>query len=83
MCLLFVMKIPELVSELANRNGYNSVILAKRSQQERIYSVGCVDENGFDLPVGLPAFILFDGQSCSLVSGEEGLALASQLFSEE
>lgn len=83
MCLLCVMKIPEQVSELANRNGYNSVILSKRSQQESIYSVGCVDENGFDLPVGLPAFILFDGQSCSLISGEEGLTLASQLFGEE
>nr|DAW90328.1 MAG TPA: hypothetical protein [Bacteriophage sp.] len=83
MCLLCVMEIPKQVSELANRNGYNSVILSKHSQQESIYSVGCVDENGFDLPVGLPAFILFDGQSCSLVSGEEGLTLASQLFGDE
>ncbi|WP_129616510.1 hypothetical protein [Bacteroides cellulosilyticus] len=77
------MKIPEQVSELANRNGYNSVILSKHSQQESIYSVGCVDENGFDLPVGLPAFILFNGQSCSLITGEEGLMLSSQLFGDE
>ena len=38
---------------------------------------------GFELPVGLPAFILFDGQSCCLVDGEEGLALSSRLFGDE
>lgn len=77
------MKVPKQVSEFAERNGYNSVILSKRSPKESIYSVGCVDKNGFELPIGLPAFILFDGQSCRLVDGEEGLALSSRLFGDE
>jgi len=77
------MKVPKQVSEFAERNGYNSVNLSKRSPKECIYSVGCVDEHGFELPVGLPAFILFDGQSCTLVDGDAGLALSSQLFDDE
>ena len=53
------MEIPKQVSELANSNGYNSVVLSASSPEGSIYSVGCVDGNGFELPVGLPAFILF------------------------
>ena len=67
-----VMEIPKQVSELANSSGYNSVVLSASSPEGSIYSVGCVDGDGFELPVGLPAFILFDGQSCRLVDGEEG-----------
>ena len=74
-----VMEIPKQVSELA----YNSVVLSASSPEGSIYSVGCVDGDGFELPVGLPAFILFDGQSCRLVDGEEGLALSSRLFGDE
>ena len=74
-----VMEIPKQVSELANSSGYNSVVLSASSPD----SVGCVDGDGFELPVGLPAFILFDGQSCRLVDGEEGLALSSRLFGDE
>ena len=69
-----VMEIPKQVSELANSSS---------SPEGSIYSVGCVDGDGFELPVGLPAFILFDGQSCRLVDGEEGLALSSRLFGDE
>ena len=32
---------------------------------------------------GLPTFILFDGQSCRLVDGEEGLTLSSRLFGDK
>ena len=74
-----VMEIPKQVSELANSSGYNSVVLSASSPEGSIYSVGCVDGDG----VGLPAFILFDGQSCRLVDGEEGLALSSRLFGDE
>ena len=45
--------------------------------------MGCVDGDGFELPVGLPTFILFDGQSCRLVDGEEGLTLSSRLFGDK
>ena len=76
------MEIPKQVSELANSSGYNSVVLSASSPEGSIYSVGCVDGDGFELPVGLPAFILFDGQSCRLVDGEEGLALSSRLFGD-
>ena len=78
-----VMEIPKQVSELANSSGYNSVVLSASSPEGSIYSVGCVDGDGFELPVSLPAFILFDGQSCRLVDGEEGLALSSRLFGDE
>lgn len=77
------MEIPKQVSELANSNGYNSVVLSASSPEGSIYFVGCVDGNGFELPVGLPAFILFDGRSCRLMDGEEGLALSSRLFGDE
>ena len=77
------MNIPEQVSELANIHGYNSVVLSASSPEGSIYSLGCVDRNGFELPVGLPAFILFDGRSCRLMDGEEGLALSSRLFGDE
>ena len=79
MCLFCVMEIPKQVSELANSSGYNSVVLSASSPEGSIYSVGCVDGDGFELPVGLPAFIL----SCRLVDGEEGLALSSRLFGDE
>ncbi|RHB29343.1 hypothetical protein DW889_07940 [Bacteroides stercoris] len=82
-CLLCVMNIPEQVSELANIHGYNSVVLSASSPEGSIYSVGCVDGDGFELPVGLPTFILFDGQSCRLVDGEEGLTLSSRLFGDK
>jgi len=49
------MEIPEQVSELANIHGYNSVVLSASSPEGSIYSVGCVDGDGFELPVGLPA----------------------------
>ena len=52
-----VMEIPKQVSELANSSGYNSVVLSASSPEGSIYSVGCVDGDGFELPVGLPAFI--------------------------
>lgn len=78
-----VMEIPKQVSDLANSNGYNSVVLSASSPEGSIYSLGCVDRNGFELPVGLPAFILFDGRSCRLMDGEEGLALSSRLFGDE
>ncbi len=77
------MEIPKQVSDLANSNGYNSVVLSASSPEGSIYSLGCVDRNGFELPVGLPAFILFDGRSCRLMDGEEGLALSSRLFGDE
>lgn len=77
------MEIPKKVSDLANSNGYNSVVLSASSPEGSIYSLGCVDRNGFELPVGLPAFILFDGRSCRLMDGEEGLALSSRLFGDE
>ena len=77
------MEIPKQVSELANSSGYNSVVLSASSPEGSIYSVGCVDGDGFELPVGLPAFILFGGQSCRLVDGEEGLALSTRLFGDE
>lgn len=83
LCAFCVMEIPKQVSELANSSGYNSVVLSASSPEGSIYSVGCVDGDGFELPVGLPAFILFDGQSCRLVDGEEGLALSSRLFGDE
>ena len=74
MCLFCVMEIPKQVSELANSSGYNSVVLSASSPEGSIYSVGCVDGDGFELPVG---------QSCRLVDGEEGLALSSRLFGDE
>lgn len=77
------MNVPKAVSELANKNGYNAVSLSKHSGKEYIYSVECVDKDGFSLPVGLPSFIIFDGKSCRLVSGDEGLALAGSLFGDE
>ena len=55
-----VMEIPKQVSELANSSGYNSVVLSASSPEGSIYSVGCVDGDGFELPVGLPAFILLN-----------------------
>ena len=81
-----VMEIPKQVSELANSSGYNSDVLSASSPEGSIYSVGCVDGDGFELPVGLPAFFFFDRpvrQSCRLVDGEEGLALSSRLFGDE
>lgn len=77
------MNIPEQVSELAARYGFNSVSLAKHVADEDIYSVECVDGQGFPLPVGLPAFIIFDGKSCKLADGEEGFALSCTLFGDE
>lgn len=77
------MNIPRQVSVFANKNGFNSIVLSESSEQESIYSVGCIDENGFELPVGLPAFVLIDGHACRLIDGEEGLALSSRLFGNE
>lgn len=77
------MNIPKQVSELASKNGYNSVHLSKHSGSESIYSVECVDKDGFILPVGLPSFIVFDGKSCRFISGEEGFVLADSLFGDE
>ena len=77
------MNIPKQVSELANRNGFNSIVLSKQSQDESIYAVGCVDENGFSLPIGLPSFIVVKCGSCQLVTGLEGLSLADTLFGDE
>ena len=77
------MEIPKQVSELANSSGYNSVVLSASSPEGSIYSVGCVDGDGFELPVCLPAFILFDGRSFRLGDGEDWLAVSSRLFGDE
>ena len=85
------MDIPKQVSELANSSGYNSVVLSASSPEGSIYSVGCVDgkcrlsldEWQKTISRTTSAFILFDGQSCCLVDGEEGLALSSRLFGDE
>lgn len=77
------MNVPQVVTELASKNGFNSVSLSKHSGDKYIYSVECKDKNGFAMPVGLPSFIIYDGKSCQLVSGDEGLILSASLFGEE
>lgn len=53
-----IMNIPQEVKELAKAHGFNSVELVKRTSDEHIYSVGCVDSEGFCLPTGLPHYII-------------------------
>lgn len=77
------MNIPKQVSELAAKYGFNSVTPVKQATDETIYSVACVDEDGSPLPVGLPTFIVFDGNTCKLIDDEAGLTLSGSLFGNE
>lgn len=77
------MNVPEQVSKLAARYGFNSVSAVKQSVNETIYSAGRVDKTGFALPVGLPSFIIFNGETCMMVDGEDGLKLHDDLFGNE
>lgn len=62
------MNVPERVSELATGHGFNSVELVGRAADgSDIYSVGCVDGDGFALPTGLPHYIIDRDDVLSLV----------------
>lgn len=62
------MNVPEQVSVLATGHGFNSVELAGRAPDgSSIYSVGCVDGDGFALPTGLPHYIIERDGVLSLV----------------
>ena len=65
------MNIPVQVKKLANENGFNTVILFKSTPEESIYSVGCTDDAGFELPTGLPHYIIVKKDSCTLVIDKE------------
>ena len=54
----YSMIIPEQVKNLANSNGFNAIGLVKYTQEESIYSISCVDAEGFVLPIGLPHYII-------------------------
>lgn len=66
-----VMNIPKDVIELASQHGFNDVELAKHTPTENIYSVGCVDDGGMSLPIGLPHYIFEREGVLSLVCDED------------
>ena len=61
------MNIPIQVETLAKENGFNSITLAKSTTEESIYSVSCTNDEGFELPIGLPHYIIVKKDSCTLV----------------
>ena len=68
-------KIPAIVLQEAYKEGFNSVGYAGMLDGVQMYSVGIIDSDGIAVPMGLPTFILFDGNATSMVSGREGFDL--------
>lgn len=65
------MNVPEQVTKLASTHGFNSIELVKRTSDECIYSVGCVDGAGFSLPTGLPHYIIDRNSVLSFVCDDD------------
>ena len=71
--------IPNYITEIAAKNGFNSIEFAGRLDGSDYYSVGVVDKNGLPVPTGLPTFIQDKGRILSIISGMDGLDLCTKL----
>lgn len=70
--------IPKKVLEFGENHGFGRLRYVGISDGKQVYGeVGEVDEDGFATPTGLPAFILWDGETAEDISGEDGLRLLS------
>ncbi|WP_289744272.1 hypothetical protein [uncultured Duncaniella sp.] len=48
-----------------------------------VYSLGLLDDHGFALPTGLPRLVVAKGENCSLITGNDALALLGSFDLEE
>ena len=69
------MKIPKIIQEKADKEGWNSVGFIGKRRGKDAFAVGYVDENGEAVPTGLPVIYLFDGKTVETIYGEEALVV--------
>lgn len=75
--------IPSEVIQYQNEYGCNHSEYVATVENEKIYSLMQLDDNGFPIPMGLPLFVLVKENSCRIVSGEQALKLSDTLFVDE
>lgn len=75
--------IPSGVLRYQEEYGCNRAEYITTIENEDIYSLSKVDDNGFPVPLGLPLFVLVKGDDCRVVDGEDGLELSRTLFADE
>lgn len=72
-------KIPSEVIRYQNEYGFNRSEYVATVDNEKVFSLSRVDDNGFPVPMGLPLFVLVGGKGCRIVSGDEALKLSDTL----
>lgn len=75
--------IPSVVHRYQEKYGCNYCEYVANIENEDVYSISLVDNDGFALPTGLPIFILVKGDKGRVVSGEQALNLLDTLFVDE
>lgn len=75
--------VPGAVADSMKRLGYNTAEYVATDARGDIYALERADANGMPEPMGLPAFAIAKGNSCTIVYGDEGLELSRLLFGEE
>lgn len=73
------MNIPNIIREVANSHGFNSVGYEGEIDGAKVFGVGLVDENGTPEPLGMPTFLLLKDEEVTMVSGKEGFDLLFRL----
>lgn len=76
-------KTPPAVLQYQKEYGCNHSEYIATLENEDVYSLSQIDDNGFPLPMGLPLFVLVKGNDCRVVSGEKALKLSDTLFVNE
>lgn len=75
--------IPAEVIRIQKEYGCNHSEYVATIENEDVYSLSRLDENGFPLPIGLPIFVLVKGDDCRVVDGNEGFELMDSLPEDE
>lgn len=75
--------IPSVVVKYQNSYGYNHSEYIATIDDEDVYALSLLDDNGFPLPVGLPSFLCVRSGKCRRVTGEDALKLQNVLFDNE
>lgn len=70
--------IPDIVKQVANDNGYNSVEFIGEIEGAQVYGMGIVGKDNIPEPIGLPELVLLRNGEIQIVSDEEALKLLAR-----
>ena len=72
-------QIPDIIKELAAKEGCNHVEFVGNIDNQDVYCISELDDDGLFVPCGLPTLLFWNGSTYKTITSEESLTLLRRL----